>query len=337
MKSDEINASDVKVDVSVHADFQPILESAPSGFKRVFQLLFGGRHAKMDRQSRLIEAQTHVDVQKILRGEVQYDPSSNDFVHVDSSVVANFIRQEMSDEESNNLLNCSMHAALTLNSVSPDTDRADGGDEDISRDFVLRWRNEARFISEETAQAIWGRILAEETQRPGSISSRSLDVVKNLSKDEALTFKRACCFVAFDTHLLDNTKGDPLSPVDFTTLRDAGLIASYSQGIYTGSPWPESNLENSDSSTSAVYFLKINGHFIYTFKSDLPSPKAPSFTYWELTKAAKELYQIIKKDIEFDAPQIAKAIKQDESFKTYYMKYVDQQNDIVDHHSVHVL
>ncbi|MDP9523681.1 DUF2806 domain-containing protein [Pseudomonas putida] len=333
MKNDEKDPADIKVDLSVQADFKPLLESTPSGFRRVFELLFGGRQARIGRQTRLIEAQTDVDVQKILRGEVEYNPTADALLNLEESNVGNLIRHDIEMEETSNLLGCSKHAAINLEESSSDA----SSDDEISRDFILRWRNEAKFISDETAQAIWGRILAEEVNHPGAISPRSLDVIKNLSKHEALVFKKACSFVAFDDLLVDNTKGQPLSPVEFVTLRDCGLIASYSKGMYRGTSWQETNLKAPDGSVNAIYYIKASKYFIFIAKDHLTNSQAPSFSYWELTKAGRELYTIIEKTIDDDIFSIVEGLRDGYIGKVYYTTYIDSARTIIDLNNVREL
>lgn len=64
----------------------------------------------------------------------------------------------------------------------------------IDSDWFARWRHEAGGISKPELQAIWARILAEEAIKPGRISYRTLDIVKNLSKSEAELFARVAKF-----------------------------------------------------------------------------------------------------------------------------------------------
>lgn len=327
MSSDSNGEKDVKMGVSIQADFKPVLESAPSGFKRVFQILFGGRHARVERLSRLTEAQTDVDVKKILRGEVQYDPSQNGFVHIEPTQIQSFIAQDIDNEETANLITCSMHAAVIVEASEDNASEH----EEISRDFVLKWRNEAKYISDETAQAIWGRILAEEIQDPGSISPRSLDVIKNLSKSEALLFNKACSYIAFEKLLIDNTKGNVLEPEEFTSLRDAGLIASYTQGIYRGTTWPDTSITLRTGEVIPAYFVKVGKYFIFVNKDEIGTTPAPSFSYWELTKPARELYKIVSPTIDTDINMIIKSLTHDEvALKFRYTTYTDFQKNGID-------
>ena len=61
-------------------------------------------------------------------------------------------------------------------------------EESVSEDWSTRFFNITEDISDKEMQEIWGRILAGEVKKPKSFSLRTLEFLKNLSKDEALTF-----------------------------------------------------------------------------------------------------------------------------------------------------
>ena len=301
------SSKDVKIDVSVKADFKPVLESAPSGFRRIFHLIFGDRHAKNDRLIRLSEAQTDVDVQKILSGEAQFDTGERILTRTNTLSLKQLIVDAIDDEETSNLLQCSVHAAQAT-----EESQTEESESTISRDFILKWRSEAKLISDETAQAIWGRILSEEVKQPGSISARSLDVIKNLTPDEARKFNTACNFVVYGSVLPDNKKNSPISQNDFSALRDAGLITSYTPGMYRASTWWTTTITTRLGETIEAYFAKVGRYFIFTEKSNFEHSEEPSFCYWELTKPGKELYNIISDSLDIPVETIAEAIRDNE-------------------------
>lgn len=63
-------------------------------------------------------------------------------------------------------------------------------DEPLNEDWTTRYFNIAEDISSEEMQALWGRILAGEIKRPKTFSLRTLELLKNLSKDEADIFTK---------------------------------------------------------------------------------------------------------------------------------------------------
>ncbi len=63
-------------------------------------------------------------------------------------------------------------------------------EEPVDDDWTTRFFNYAQDISNEEMQALWGRILAGEIKRPNSFSLRTLEIIRNLSKDEAQVFMK---------------------------------------------------------------------------------------------------------------------------------------------------
>lgn len=83
-----------------------------------------------------------------------------------------------------NLENVTAHAAEELKKERVVTD------EPLDEDWTTRFFNIAEDISNEDMQTLWGRILAGEIKKPRTYSLRTLDTLKNLSKEEAKVFLR---------------------------------------------------------------------------------------------------------------------------------------------------
>jgi len=63
-------------------------------------------------------------------------------------------------------------------------------DKPVDEDWTTRFFNYAGDISNEEIQGLWGRILAGEIKQPKSYSLRTLDILRNLSKEEAQIFMK---------------------------------------------------------------------------------------------------------------------------------------------------
>ncbi|HWQ07093.1 MAG TPA: DUF2806 domain-containing protein, partial [Feifaniaceae bacterium] len=61
--------------------------------------------------------------------------------------------------------------------------------EPVDDDWLVRFFNSVEDISDDTMRTIWGRILAGEIVKPKSFSARTLDALKNISKNEAELFQ----------------------------------------------------------------------------------------------------------------------------------------------------
>lgn len=316
--------------ISVKADLEPVMKAAPVGLRYIFNLLFGERHAEAERMLKLSNAQDAVDVKRIIAGEAYFDQSSQRLVEVDKQNYKRLIVDGNQEDGISNLIGCSMHAAEYIQ----EGDRGDGAIE--LQDFINRWKNEAKLISSESAQAIWGRVLAQEVNSPGSISLRTIDVIKNLSQKEALSFNEVCKYVFFDKLVVDNKSDFPIAKEVFSSLRDAGLIATFTPGMYTSTPWPKTKLSVSGEEAQDVVFVRNNDLFVFIGENDLISSKydVPKFNYWELTTAGRELYKVVCKNLSADIADAIKVFSRDLMSKAKFTRYTNIDKHEVDSASI---
>ncbi len=68
-------------------------------------------------------------------------------------------------------------------------------DEPVDANWRAHFFEKARNVSTEEMQKIWGKILAGEVMKPGTVSLRTLDIVSKLTSDEARFFEKYCAFV----------------------------------------------------------------------------------------------------------------------------------------------
>ncbi len=68
-------------------------------------------------------------------------------------------------------------------------------EEPVDQDWTTRFFNIVEDISDEEMQKLWGRVLAGEVTQPKSYSLRTLELLKNLSRNEAQVFTKASHFV----------------------------------------------------------------------------------------------------------------------------------------------
>lgn len=61
-------------------------------------------------------------------------------------------------------------------------------DERVDPDWTVRFFEYAQDVSRREMQELWGKLLAGEVSRPGSFGLRTIEVVRNLSMEEAVAF-----------------------------------------------------------------------------------------------------------------------------------------------------
>lgn len=65
-------------------------------------------------------------------------------------------------------------------------------DKQYSFDWFIRYYEASGNISDKEMQILWAKILAGEIEKPSSYSLRTLDVLRNISKEEAERFAKIC-------------------------------------------------------------------------------------------------------------------------------------------------
>lgn len=104
----------------------------------------------------------------------------------------------------------------------------------VDEDWTTRFFNIAENISNEEIQRLWGRVLSGEVKKPGSFSLRTLDLLKNINKEEAEIFTKfaqlnvkhkAGHFIPYiDTVYFEKQFDIPYS--DILTMIELGLLTS---------------------------------------------------------------------------------------------------------------
>jgi len=123
--------------------------------------------------------------------------------------------------------------AITANAAEELSSTTEVPESKPDKDWIARFFNTAETISSDELQRLWGRILAGEIKRPGSFSLRTLDLLKNITQQEAELFVKLSSFVirAGEFYFVPGAKTllgeikDGISIVDIVTLQDAGLLS----------------------------------------------------------------------------------------------------------------
>ena len=68
-------------------------------------------------------------------------------------------------------------------------------DTPVDHDWTARFFGNAEDVSDEEMQKLWAKLLAGEVERPGSISLRTLDILRNMTQKEAELFMRAVNYI----------------------------------------------------------------------------------------------------------------------------------------------
>lgn len=155
-------------------------------------------------------------------------------------------------------------------------------DEPVDPDWILRFFNSIEDISNDDMQTVWAKILAGEIKQPKSVSLRTLDVVKNLSPDEAKQFEEICK-LGFENNFPITWQLSIMKSIESS--QDCGLIQ----------PVNVLNSFNEERNTLVTLF---NRTYCIVLTKTTHSNRFSVIKNATLTKAGKELFKML--DIPFD-------------------------------------
>lgn len=106
----------------------------------------------------------------------------------DSSLIVSDIKQEarlekrVEYQERKRQNNVERITSIAASDLLTETDVPDAAPDE---DWISRFFSSAQDVSSEQMQELWGRILAGEIRRPGSFSLKTLDFVRNMTRQDA--------------------------------------------------------------------------------------------------------------------------------------------------------
>ena len=153
--------------------------------------------------------------------------------------------------------------------------------EQVNQDWVNRFFSIVEEVSDFEMQKLWSQILAGEVKRPKSYSLRTLEVLRNMTKEEADLFVKATSYM-IDNDSIINEINCSLPVEELLTLSDIGLVNNEDLTVtYT---------LNKQSSLSHIKIDKLFGVGIYN--PDVPIIRL-ELSVRSLTIVGKELVKLI--------------------------------------------
>lgn len=202
-----------------------LAENACKGIGKLGELALGRKFREKAYRDALMQAQGRRDAKAIEDGELVF----TDEKLIPATLLQNTPQVTMiplisgMEVEAHNL-----HANLAIAAdVLKGTPDDQVSDEPVNPDWFARWRREAQIIGNEEMRQIWGRILAEEIKKPRTFSYKTLDVLKNITPQDADIF---CRMASFNINFLifENVDGklpyslDEIIRMQFLDLVNAG-------------------------------------------------------------------------------------------------------------------
>lgn len=200
--------------------------------------------------------------------------------------------------------------------------------EPVNPDWATRFFDIVQDISDDEMQLLWGRILAGEIKQPKSYSLRTLEILRNMTKEEAEIFQKVAQFILVDQDVAfllnsnNNLKKFGIPYYYIAKLIEIGLLQS------------GDNVRNTYTTNNSLHINKscfIYGKFVVII-DQMPEACFFSFPVRLLTTPGKELIKLIniEPNIEY-IKQFATQIKNDE-VKVSYAKIISiNENGNIDY------
>ena len=204
----------------------------------------GQAELELERQRVLSNAQNSRDAREIENGKWTYSlehkklyfcgSESKSFQDENFRVEPhfNFDEYQQSSNEQNNVrrlesdINTVKCLKVAMESLCSTPDE-NISDEDIDSDWLNRWREGVKNVSQEEMQRIWGRVMAGEIETPGAFSYRTLELLKTLTQEEAELIAKITTFViagGIPKFMLDYIHQDGISFGDVFFLEQIGIL-----------------------------------------------------------------------------------------------------------------
>lgn len=175
----------------------------------------------------------------------------------------------------------------------PDTVSADP----VEPDWISSFFDGCEDVSDGQLQTLWAKLLATEVSRPGTFSSRTLALLKQMSRAEADAFERLCAgaWSVSDGALIpltDSIKSSELEFLslsfgDFLDLVDAGLVSAGTSLAFTVD---DGDLIQYANSPHRVHVFSLQAQRV----CDHQKPTERGFPALLMTRAGKDLLTIVQ-------------------------------------------
>ncbi|MBP1630107.1 MAG: rane-fusion protein [Bacteroidetes bacterium] len=158
--------------------------------------------------------------------------------------------------------------------------------EPVDKDWLNRFFDCAEGVSEEEMQNIWAKILAGEVKQPKSFSLRTLDVLKNMTKEEAELFVEIAPKVYNYERIFKAKNENNLDRI--LKLNDIGLVLL------------ESIYNNFEIEPQKFVLLKLDGTKAISIVNETPMIIKLNIPCYKLSTAGKELFKMLETEISED-------------------------------------
>lgn len=231
-----------------------LAENICKGIGKLGELVLGPVYREKEYRDALRRAQAEKDSKSIAAGKYIFDGSKLITTIPEPDLESDMLPLMISLKEESDNLNSSINIAADILKDIPDEQISD---EQINKDWFFRWRKEAQLINNAEMRQIWARILAEEIKSPQSISMITLDILRNITANQAEMFCKVARYRINKIIPLAEPFYSIYSIDDILKLENIGLV-SHDSSLY-----PKSHLSNTLDASVFIcngFVLSINSN-----------------------------------------------------------------------------
>jgi len=183
MKAIEINIHDL---LGLSEPLKKLIETTSIGVGKLYEPL----HIKRLVKAKAIEMQTISDaVTDNIGLPIKYENGSINVNSEDTNDLIKRTQNRLLFQEIQKQQNIDSVVAGTYDILERETVVSE---EPVDKDWIIRFFNSVEDISNQDLQQIWSKILAGEIKQPKSFSVRTLELLHNISYEEAMLFEKIC-------------------------------------------------------------------------------------------------------------------------------------------------
>lgn len=193
--------------------------------------------------------------------------------------------------------------------------------EPVNPDWAIRFFDIVQDVSDNEMQLLWGQILAGEIKQPQSYSLRTLETLRNMTKEEAELFQKVAQFVLVQGEAFLFTSDDVMEKfgVNYSSIAKLIEIGLIQPGEFVKRNYTSNNSKD-------IKYGIIYGNIVIIIDQKANSPKV-SVPIKLLTTSGKELVKLINIHPNVDyIKELARTIKKD-NVKVGYAKIVSINKD----------
>ena len=194
----------VHVNLTVPA-IEKLLDYTASGVGSVAGAMLAPVKAHLEATANRITAHGEADALRII-ASAQSDARSTlvspDYIVQGEIDIAQKVNQRIQFQEEKRQRNIES----VVRQAATELGNKDVPDNETDHDWTARFFGEVQDVSSEEIQSLWAKVLASETERPGSTSIQTLSILRNLDLATAIVFRRLCSVcvsVSFESSFSD--------------------------------------------------------------------------------------------------------------------------------------